>query len=238
MILFSTQKANEQLPDLQQIVNRYNLSALIDINEIDEPIYKNQIIKNLKIFLRDLASYAFRGKEADQLAIDEWLILMLQEHVSVLASYYQGIIRERCLNDLGFRRKIREWFNNQGWNFVLTEESTYAKVARQTAYWLANKILFYDVLRTSDPQHYPQVKIPDDYYQNGGMLGRFIQIYFDEVLKLDYETIFSTDFIDEIAFPDNKNVVSQIRKLTNDLNRFNFAEVEFEVLGRIFLLVH
>lgn len=233
LILFNTQKVNEQLPELQQIVNKYNLSAITDINLIDEPIYKNQIYKSLAIFLKDLAGFIFEKKEERKLAVDEWLVLLLQEHVSVLSSYYHGIIREQCLNNLDFRRRLQKWFNDQGWNFVFTAESTYAKAARQTAYWLTNKILFYDVLRTIDPQHFPQVKIPDD-YNSGGMVRRFIQIYFDEVLKLDYETIFSSDFIDEVAFPEDKNVVSQIRKLTDDLNRFNFSEIEFEVLGQIF----
>jgi type I restriction-modification system DNA methylase subunit len=233
LILFNTRKANEQLPEIQQIVHAYTLSEIGDLELLTEPSYQNQIQKTLAIFLRDLVDFVFKKKAEKKLAVDAWLILLLQSHIAALASFYQGTIHQQALNNLSFRRRLRNWFNQQGWSFVLTDRNIYYKAARQTAYWLTNKILFYDALRAVEPQKFLALKIPDD-YTSGGMLQGLLQLYFEQVLKLDYETIFSTDFIDEIAFPEDRRVVDELRKLTANLNRFDFQEIGFEVLGRIF----
>jgi type I restriction-modification system DNA methylase subunit len=59
-------------------------------------------------------------------------------------------------------------------------------------------------------------------------------MYFDEVLKIDYETLYTTDFIDIIAFPDDDVLVKQIKELVSILNRYNFGTLGYDILGRIF----
>ena len=51
------------------------------------------------------------------------------------------------------------------------------------------------------------------------MIQTTLQGYFNEVLKIDYETIYTTDFIDIIAFPDAKEVVKEIKELVNVLKQ-------------------
>lgn len=233
IFLFNTQKTNEQLPELQQIVNKYPLSSLEDLNSIDDPVFTNQFLKNLGIFLSDLKEFVSKQKTEKPLAVDEWVILLLHQHIETLALLYQSNVRDRCLNDAIFRDQVKKWLNNQGRDFILEDESVYRHVARQTAYFLVNKILFYDVLRSSMPQKFPQIKIPED-YQSGGMVRGFVQNYFNQVLNIDYETIFETDFIDEIAFPENRGVVDEVRKLTDNLNRFDWSQIPYDTIGRIF----
>lgn len=232
LYLFNTEKANKYETEEKQLVNKYDLSQLEDLDSIEDPIYKNQLLKNLTIFLRDLEGYVHGEKTEEQLPLDEWLILRLQEKVAILARYYKELIEARCWNDRNFRRELTKWFNRQGWDFVLQEQD-FAKAARHTAYLLVNKILFYDALRSKDPQNFPRLHIPDD-FTKGRMSRLYLQNFFNEVLQIDYETIYSTDFMDEIAFPDNRAVIGQIRELIDSLNRFNFAEIEYEILGRIF----
>lgn len=232
LYLFNTQKVNEMASEIHQLVNRYPLSALEDLEGLEDPSQKTVFLKNLFLFLSDLSGLVFQKKEEKLLSIDEWLVFLLQEHVRVLYGFYCKTIEERYWNDHDFQKQLKIWFNNQGWTFV-PQDGFFKRAGRQTAYWLVNKILFYDVLRTTDPQNYPQLKIPED-FNHGGMVKKLVQSYFEQVLKVDYDTIYTTDFIDEAAFPDSKNVIDQIRKMMDDLNRFNFGEIEYEVLGRIF----
>ena len=232
LYLFNTEKANKFEQEEKQLVNKYTLSNLYDLNLIEDPRQKSSIYKNLVIFLKDLHDLVYKQKSEKLLAADEWLIFRLQEKVKTLASYYQTLIEQKCLNDIVFRKKLRHWFNDQGWGFV-AQTQDFGKAARQTAYLLINKILFYDLLRSSALQNFPQLQIPDD-FNKGGMIQQHLQNFFNEVLKIDYETVYSTDFIDEVAFPDDQNVIYHIKELIKSLNRFNFQEVEFEVLGRIF----
>ncbi|OGD62166.1 hypothetical protein A2160_01270 [Candidatus Beckwithbacteria bacterium RBG_13_42_9] len=232
LYLFNTEKANKLAREEQQLVQKYTLSDIEDLNFIDEPNYKNHILKSLSIFLKDLDEFIYGRAPESLLPIDEVLIAILQEKVNVLSAYYLPIIEKQTLGEVDFRKKLRHWFNEQGWNFV-PQRHHFIRAARQTAYLLINKILFYDVLRATDPQNFAQLKIPDD-FTKGGMIARHLQNYFAEILKIDYETIYSADFIDTIAFPDDKNVIYHIRELVNRLNKFDFSQIEFEVLGRIF----
>ncbi|MEO0080387.1 MAG: N-6 DNA methylase, partial [candidate division WOR-3 bacterium] len=68
----------------------------------------------------------------------------------------------------------------------------------------------------------------------GGILQRTLEGYFEQVLKIDYETIYTTDFIDAVAFPDSKEVVTAITNLADVLRRYDFSSLGFDIIGRIF----
>ncbi len=53
-------------------------------------------------------------------------------------------------------------------------------------------------------------------------------------MEIDYETIFTADFIDEIAFPDSEDVVREIRELIDVLGKYDFSKLGFDIIGRIF----
>jgi type I restriction-modification system DNA methylase subunit len=118
----------------------------------------------------------------------------------------------------------------QNWAFSHSPDD-YDKIAHQAAYLLVNKILFYTALQSKlnlDP-----LEIPAN-LTRGDRLQKILQLYFDDVLAIDYETIFTTDFIDEIAFPQDYQAIEIVRGLVNDLHRYNIAEIGYEILGNIF----
>jgi hypothetical protein len=67
------------------------------------------------------------------------------------------------------------------------------------------------------------------------MLQRQLQAYFYYVLKeIDYETFYAADFIDQTAFPDNEEVVEEIKELISVLKRYDFSRLGYDIIGRIF----
>ena len=67
-----------------------------------------------------------------------------------------------------FRNKLEDWFAEQQWNFF-HQPADYEKAARQAAYLLINKILFYNLLQTKRPDRLDPLSIPED-LTKGGLL--------------------------------------------------------------------
>jgi type I restriction enzyme M protein len=232
LIWFNTEKVNALKPEEEQIIGKYSLSELENLDDIEQTKYKEPIRKELEQFLTKLYSI-YTGKEPEpKQAIDEFLIFRLQEKIRILSTYYKRIIEDQCHKDNSFAKKLRTWFVDQGWSFAWQPQD-FDKAARQTAYLLVNKILFYNLLQAKRPHELDPLEIPEG-LTKGALLQTTLQGYFREVLKIDYETIYTTDFIDAIAFPDAKEVVKEIKELVNVLKRYDFSKLGFDVIGRIF----
>ena len=181
----------------------------------------------------ELYQFSTGAKAEPLLPIDELLIYRLQEKINKLAYYYKEIIYNEAHKDKGFAEKLSKWFNEQGWSFYVEDDNYYEQVSHQAAYLLANKIIFYNALQAKRPDKLSPLSIPED-LAHGGPLKGILQSYFNSVLEIDYETIYTTDFIDEIAFPDSKEVVEEIKSLVDVLKRYKLSELGFDVIGRIF----
>jgi type I restriction-modification system DNA methylase subunit len=145
---------------------------------------------------------------------------------------YRSIIEDQCHKDAAFATKLKSWFVDQGWSFGW-QDADFGKAARQTAYLLVNKILFYNLLQAKRPHELDPLEIPAGLTKSS-MLQKTLQNYFDEVLKIDYETIYTTDFIDSVAFPDSGEVVAEINRLVARLRRYDFSSLGYDIVGRIF----
>jgi type I restriction-modification system DNA methylase subunit len=232
LIWFNTEKANALKAEEDQIVERYSLSQLENLDDIEQTRYCEPIQKGLEDFLAKLYVVS-TGKESEpKLAIDEFLIFRLHEKIRVLSTYYKSIIDDKCHKDSSFAKELKGWFVEQGWDFAWQPQD-FDKAARQTAYLLVNKILFYNLLQAKRPRELEPLEIPESLYK-GESLKLELQKYFSQVLKIDYETIYTADFIDRIAFPDAKEVIKEIKELVNVLKRYDFSKLGYDVIGRIF----
>lgn len=233
IIWWNTERANNPvLSEEQQILEKYNLSEIENLDEIENLRYREPIRRELEKFISKLyAVHTGKDPEPKQ-AIDEHLIDRIHEKIRVLSYFYTDIIRDKFHKDAKFGKSLKSWFDEQMWEFS-GQKNDFDKAARQTAYLLVNKILFYDVLQSKRPKELDPLKIPDS-LTKGSMLQKTLQMYFDEVLKIDYETVYTTDFIDSIAFPDDDDLVKQIKELVSVLNRYNFGTLGYDILGRIF----
>jgi type I restriction-modification system DNA methylase subunit len=232
LIWFNTEKVNSLKPEEEQIIEKYFLSEIENLDDIEQTRYSESIKKGFEEFLNKLYSVN-SGKEPEpKQAIDEFLIFRLQEKIRVLSTYYVRIIDSQCHKDSDFAKKLTNWFVDQGWSFGWQAQD-FDKAARQTAYLLVNKILFYNLLQTKRPGELSSLEIPEGLFK-GAQLQKILQSFFDEVLKIDYETIYTTDFIDTIAFPEAKEVVKEVKELVRVLTGYDFSKLGYDVIGRIF----
>ncbi|MEW6162872.1 MAG: N-6 DNA methylase [Nitrospirota bacterium] len=232
LIWFSTEEANRMEPEERQVKDKFHLSSIENLDDIEDVRFKNPILKGIERFLEKLVNVHTGIEPEPLLPIDDYLIFRLQEKIYRLSKYYKPIIRDETHKDAKFSHRFKKWFVEQQWAFTYSD-SDFEKAARQTAYLLINKILFYDVLQSRRSGQLDPLTIPDA-LTKGGLLQTTLQAYFDEVLKIDYEPIYRTDFIDQIAFPDNRAVVEEIKELIRVLKRYDFSKIGFDIIGRIF----
>jgi type I restriction-modification system DNA methylase subunit len=232
LIWFNTARTNANEAEERQMHEKYHLSEVEDLDLLEESRYKKNIQAALARFLLDLYEVHTKKKPEPLLPVDAFLIFRLQEKIKILARFYRVIIDDKAHKDKVFSKSLQQWFFDQNWSFAW-QETDFEKAARQAAYLLVNKILFYDLLQAKRPHDFNPLSIPDD-LTKGGLLQSLLESYFKEVLKVDYETIYNTDFIDQVAFPEDKRVVGEIKELISLLRRYDFSKLGFDVIGGIF----
>jgi type I restriction-modification system DNA methylase subunit len=234
LIWWNTERANDPTKkEEEKIVNNYTLSELENLDDIEQTRYRESIKRGLDEFLTKLYAVHTNKEAEPKLAVDEFLIFRLQEKIRVLSAYYKRIIDDQCHKDPDvFAPKLKKWFVDQGWSFAWQPQD-FDKAGRQTAYLLVNKILFYNLLQTKRPQELAPLEISEGVFK-ASQLQKWLQVYFDDILKIDYETIYTTDFIDNMAFPEAKEVVQEIKGLIKVLREYDFSTLGYDVIGRIF----
>ena len=85
-IWFNTERANKNLPEEEQIHDKYFFSEIEDLDLIEEPRYKKVIVSGLERFLVDLYEVYSGKKPEPRQPIDEFLIFRLQEKIKKLRS--------------------------------------------------------------------------------------------------------------------------------------------------------
>jgi hypothetical protein len=205
LVWFDTEKVNALKPEEEQVIEKYNLSEIEHLDDIEHVRYSEPIKKGLDEFLTRLYLVFHKKEPEPKLAIDEWLVFRIHEKIRLLSRYYKRIIYDLSHKDKTFADTLKKWFHDQNWSFAW-EDHDFDKVSRQTAYLLINKLLFYKLLQAKRPDELDPLEIPKG-FTKGTMIKACLQAYFSEILKIDYETIYTTDFIDIVAFPEDKEVV-------------------------------
>ncbi len=232
-VWYKTESVNTLAPEEDQIAQRYSLSDVEDLSKIEQTRYKDPTKRELERFLTHLHDVLTGQVSEPKLPVDDLLVFRLQQKIHVLARRYRDIIEDKAHRDNEFMKDLMRWFAEQEWNFS-GSETDFDKAARQTAYLLINKIVFYEALQAKRPDVLDPLEIPQS-LTKGSRLKATLDGYFKDVLNIDYETIYTTDFIDSLAFPDEPEVVRAVKELANVLTkRYNFSTLSYDVIGRIF----
>ncbi len=235
LIWYSTQRVNEMASDEQQLLaSPYELSPIESLDLLEEPRVASSIRRELERFLDDLVAVHYQKRAVPKLPLDSYLIARIHVLVNSLARRYHGVVAERAHKDRPFEKALAAWFRDQMWSYTPGSETDYAKVARQAAYLLVNKILFYHVLQSRRPRELDPLEIPEG-ITRGNVLQQQIQVFFNDVIRhIEYETIYSTDFIDEVAIPNDPEAVRLVRVLNDLLRRHDVGKLGYDILGPIF----
>jgi hypothetical protein len=231
-IWYDTAKVNANEPDEKQIIDIITLSGIEDVTQIENSRYSLSIKRNLEAFLKKLYAVSTGKEVIPKLPIDKRLIDRLHETIRILAKYYTEIVYDRYHKDKVFAKALKKWYKEQNAVFTSIDEDV-AKVARQTAYSVIIKIMFYDLLQVKRAEKLDPLEIPKS-LTKGSLLRNNLQGYFKNALEIDYETIFTTDFMDDVAYSENINVVKEIKDLISILQRYNFGKLGYDIIGRIF----
>jgi len=230
LVFFNTREFDKTRSLRDGIIQIYEVADVSELKDIEETEHKIKLRSFLEEFLEELVLIYEGKKVAPKIPIDEYFISHLRLTVEALTNSYRGTISEEAEKNGLFKKKIKGWFNEQVWVFSESKED-YTKIARQAAYLLINKVLFYTALQEKfdlDP-----LEIPKN-LRKGDVLEQILKAYFNQILKIDYETIFTTEFIDEIAFPGDDKAVESIRDLINEINRHQISTIGYDFLGNLF----
>lgn len=234
LVLFSVKKYDEVKDEnksiSEAIIQKYDLNNIKALEQIDDPEHKASLQENIKKFLKELVDIAKHKKAAPKISIDQFFIQRLRVTIDSLEASFKKLVTEKSKKDAKFLKQVRNWFTEQAWSFSGTEED-YEKLARQAAYLLVNKLVFYGALQEKlglDP-----LEIPES-LTSGERLQKILKAYFDDILKIDYETIFTTDFIDEIAFPQDREAIQSVKDVVAEIKKHKISSIGYDILGDIF----
>lgn len=214
---------------LEALIKPYDITDVYELKDIDDAEHKIRIQKVLEEFLTELVSIATGKKSKPRIAVDEYFISYLHSVIDSLQISYRHFITKKS-KDKEFLISVSNWFRQQMWSFTGSPQD-YERMARQAAYLLVNKILFYAALQ--EKFNLEPLDVPKS-LRSGERLQKELQFFFNEVLKIDYETIFTTDFIDQIAFPEDTEAINSVKNLISEINRYRISEIGYDVLGSIF----
>ena len=231
LIWYNTAQVNAAKKDEDPIIDIINLSALENPQDIEQTRYSEPIKRALEQFIIKLYKVYNKIEPEPKLPVDELLIFKLYEKICLLSFYYKSIIDDRCHKDEQFARQLKKWFVEQGWSFAYQPQD-FEKAARQTAYLLVNKILFYNILQSKQSSLEP-LEIPEGLFR-GSSLKKELTIFFEQILEIDYQTIYSADFLDTLAFPEAREVIDEVKSLVKMLRRYDFSKFPYDIIGRIF----
>lgn len=179
--------------------------------------------KNVSILL-DFLSKWYSGAPVRLVEIDWFFISRLRSFVDFLSKSFNPVVKS-LVSDEVFFKKFEDFSKKVG---GITPD----QLARETAYLLMNKIVFYKTLE----RHYNISKLKPISAPDGRFFIEFLKGYFEKAITVtgDFEPIFITDFYDEIPLSDVDFVVDEVNAFIEEMDNYRLEEVGSDVVGYIY----
>ena len=230
------------------ITSNFNETVIWDNKEQDRPLMSRDI-DDIKLAAQVKTDEDFK-KDYIKLAIKE----TFQAITKAILEFYQGVKQTQYkpldesfiiglnshLNsavDIAFKyvseAVLKKWWKEQGYEPVEKfGEDEKRRISRFSLYVLANKIVFYYVLRRSFKE-LGEINLEDLESITG--IKRVIFSAFENAKKVsgDYETVFEDTSADSIPFSSDE-MVYPIKNLVKFLKLYNFSTLSQDVLGNIY----
>jgi len=231
LVLWETFRPGTRLIDRR--LRSWDVVEVKTVEDLLRPETERKVKEIISLFLISLVSYLHLKSQSPaqpvlpSLRPDEILAMRLKGAVDTLYIPFSNRIVEEKNRNPAFLKELREWFARQAWLFT-GEDEDFDRVARQAVYLLINKILLYNVLRSK----YGLSRIDVSNATSGEDVKRKLQQSFDLGTRLGYGVIFASDFVEKIPIPDK--AVLEISKIVDELERYDFSQIGYDVVGGIF----
>jgi type I restriction-modification system DNA methylase subunit len=212
-----------------------SITSITESIHLDRIQVQEDIQSFLKDFLLDLAKIITGEVAITPQPLDEGFIQTVQSYLDPVITLLVNELLKRYRKDKPFAKGLHDWaVEDQGWTW---EGSSYSlpdeleRTARLACNMLLNKIVFYEAMRKVYPS-LPILAVPQT-IQTAKQLHKRLQELFSKARKIDYETVFTEEFIDQIPFACDE-VVGWWRDLIHDVEEYDFTKLPYDVIGMIF----
>ncbi|MCD6395659.1 MAG: SAM-dependent DNA methyltransferase [Planctomycetes bacterium] len=194
----------------------------------------------LPTFLNDLAQILHGTTEIGRKSPDEKFIEALESSLQlpILLTIEELVNRYKKSR---LRTELDKWMRDeQGWIIYDDPEGirdNLERTAKFTCYAMVNKLVFYEALLKRFGVKMQKLAVPD-HISTGDALRLHLEGYFAEarVITGDYETVFGEDHTsigNRIPFYSD-HAVAHWRALIDQIHKFDFSKLDYEVIGSIF----
>ena len=224
-------------PLFERHIHDETLTQVRDSDDLVNPSVEQEIRRGLLRFL-ERASQAYTGQlPLTKRPLDEFFITVLEASLERPITLTQAALTKKCDRDGQFKVQLDAWMRDiQQWHLSddeLVRRDNVERAAKFACYVLVNRIVFYEVLRKKYTR-LPAIRVPAR-LAHAAELHALLADCFDKAKKAtrDYETVFDGDFGDALPFQADE-VVSAWRDFVESNDRFDFTQINYDVIGPIF----
>ncbi len=217
-----------------------------DVTEVHKPSHlsvpstTHAIQYWLPKFLDDFAQILRGRYQIGTQSPDEKFIDALESHLNMPIILTLAELQKHY-NNAKFREKLDKWMREeQGWVIYDDPEGILDNLERASkfaCYALVNKIVFREALLKRYKSKMDKLSVPE-HMAKGDELRLHLEGHFTSAMETtgDYETVFGEEHKgigNRIPFYSD-HAVAHWRELINQIHRFDFSQLDYEVIGNIF----
>jgi hypothetical protein len=220
----------------ERSLRQYDVTAIRSSDDLNRADVARQIQEFLERLLRDLYEIHVGVAVAVPQPLDESVVHTIQTYIDpMLVGTLQAEVTARYRRSTRFADDLRRWaVDEQGWTWDDTPRGlpeSIGRTVRLACSMLINKLVFYEALRKV--YGLPALTVPRTIH-TGQELRERLKRMFDHIREnIDYESVFTEEFIDQIPFISDE-VVELWRDLIQDIERFDFTRLDYDIIGNIF----
>jgi len=209
----------------------YNYANLRPIN-LSDPELDGFITQ-----LLSAVDHLYQHGELPEQEKKEQVVGLLRTFHSTIWPAYKELAQQKYNSNEKFINLFDDWVRENDFTDLSTDEQL-ETAAKQYAYLLTNKILFYEVVREQTPEPIE----PSDGNKLQSLVGvssldfldEHIRRRFEEIIeKIDYEPIFRNSDLFE-QFPHNKKTLENIQSLAENIEEREISGIDEDLLGDVF----
>lgn len=215
------------------------------LNLRDVDLYEPTLDDRIPTILNAVQYLTDRGELPKQGERDRIVGLLRSFHTSIWPTF-QALGQKKYGTDPKFTNKFDTWVNENDYG-SLPNEQQFELAAKQYAYLISNKILFYEVVREQTPEPvetqsgYPLDSLVDGISESG--IDRHIEQQFEEIQsEIDYEPVFdegthkgddhNTSLFSD--YPHNPKTRKSIADLLGSIEAKKISQIDEDLLGELY----